>query len=159
MAPQGKQTVTEVRHLVVKLSLDGKPVREIGQIVGRSKSTVQGIIQRYREQGRISNKSRLGQGKLLNNHDERRILKEVKTNPKISAPKLASFVRESLNKDVCTETVRNVLRSNGLNGRSIRKKPYISPKNKLARVKFAQEYLLKSNEFWDTVKGRQSLQF
>lgn len=155
MAPKGKQTSFEIRQLVVKHSCEGKTVREIAKLVGRSSSTVQNIIGRYRNENRITNKSREGQGKILNDREERRILKEVNKNPFKTAKELNVFVKESLKKDVCNETIKNVLRRHGLNGRIARKKPLTSRKNKEVRLKFAKEYLLKNSDFWNTVREQQ----
>lgn len=151
MAPNGKQTTMEIRHLILKLYGEGNTVRGIAEIVGKSRSTIHDIIKRYRNEFRIENKSRKGQGKILNDNDERRILREVKKNPLKSANELQKFVEKSIGKVVCTETVRNTLRRHEYNGRVLRKKPFISPKNKLLRMKFAKEYVSKEQDFWNTV--------
>lgn len=44
MAPKGKQTTVEMRHLIVKLYGEGKTVRNIAEIVDRSRSTVHDVI-------------------------------------------------------------------------------------------------------------------
>lgn len=151
MAPNGKQTTFEIRQLVIKLHSEGKKVREIGDIVGRSSSTVHDIIKRHRDEFRINNKSREGQGKILNDRDERRIIQKIKKNPFETANELKTFVKTSTGKDVCANTIRNVLKRHDYHGRIARQKPFISPKNKKFRLKFAKEYLLKTEEFWKTV--------
>lgn len=153
MAPKGKQTSTEMRQLVIKLNLDGKSIRDIGKIVDRSPATIHGIIRRYRDECRVENKSRQGQGRILNDHEERRLMKEVKKNPLQTARELRNKVERDTGKKVCAETVRNVLRKNDYNGRIIRKKPFISPKNRIIRKSFCKEYLIKDSTFWNTVKG------
>uniref|UniRef100_A0A034WVZ0 Transposable element Tc1 transposase n=1 Tax=Bactrocera dorsalis TaxID=27457 RepID=A0A034WVZ0_BACDO len=151
MAPRGKQTNFEERQDIVKLHSEGLSIREISKITGKPRSTVQNIVTRYIKEFRLANKSRGGQGKKLNSHDERRILKEVKLNPFVSAPELKLFVEKQLEKTVCAETIRNVLRSNDFHGRIMRKKPFISVRNKEKRLKFAKEYLSKAESFWNTV--------
>lgn len=151
MAPQGKQTSVELRQLIVKFNLEGKTVREIADLVGKSKSTVQDIITRFRDEFRLANKSREGQGKILNEREERSVLKEINQDPFLTAKELQISLKNRSGKDVCLNTVRNTLHKYDYFGRVARKKPFISPKNKLNRVKYAREYLLKSPNFWDTV--------
>lgn len=69
MVPKGKQTSMEIRKLVLSQNQDGKSVREIAKIVKRSHSTVQDIISRYKNENRIQNVSRKGQGKKLDKYD------------------------------------------------------------------------------------------
>lgn len=75
MAPNGKQSTVEILQLIVKLNFEGKTVREIAELVGKSKSTVHDIIKRFRDEFRLANKSREGQGKILTEREERSLLK------------------------------------------------------------------------------------
>ncbi|GFX18855.1 uncharacterized protein TNCV_4143761 [Trichonephila clavipes] len=56
---------------------------------------------------------------------ERRVIHQVKIDPKISAPKIAASTSNTLGRSVSAETVRRVLRKAGYNGRVARKKPLI----------------------------------
>lgn len=151
MAPRGKQTGVEARQIILKLHFDGKTVREIAELVGRSKSTVHDIIKRFREDGRLINKSQEGKRKRLNSREERSIIREIKVDPFKTAKELRMSIKTNFGKDVCDNTVRNTLHRYDLHGRVAQKKPYISPKNKAFRVKFAKEYLLKTDDFWNHV--------
>lgn len=153
MAPTGKQTSVEIRHLIIRMYGEGKTMRNIAEIVGRSRSTVHDVIKIYRDENRVENKSKEGQGKILNDHDERRILLEVKKNPLKSAVELQKYVETNIGKSVCVETIRNTLRRHDFHGRVLRKKPFISHKNKSLRLKFAKEYISKNQDFWNTVKS------
>lgn len=151
MAPNGKQSSVEIRQLIVKLNFEGKTVREIAELVGRSKSTVHDIIKRFRDEFRLTNKSREGQGKILTEREERSLLKEIKQDPFKTAKELKISLKSSSGKDVCLNTVRNTLHKYNYHGRVARKKPFISQKNKNMRVKYAKEYLLKTEDFWNQV--------
>ncbi|XP_055910398.1 uncharacterized protein LOC129944755 [Eupeodes corollae] len=122
MAPKGKQTSVELRKLVISHSQDGKSVREIAKIVQRSHSTVQDIISRYRNENRILNISRIGQGKKLTAYEEKQLVREVKENPFLSSESLKVFLKETRNKEVSNETIRRVFRKQDLNGRVARNK-------------------------------------
>ncbi|XP_053949303.1 uncharacterized protein LOC128857577 [Anastrepha ludens] len=112
-----KQSTLEERKIAIQLHLDGKSEREIFKLIQKSKSTVHDIIARYNENGFIANKHRGTRPKKLSSKDESMVLREVKKNPFISAPKLtamvknASGVEEEWNKispDVCKKLVESM---------------------------------------------------
>lgn len=146
-----QQTSIETRKLVIKLHCNGKSLREIGAIVGRTHSTIQKIIYNYGNTGTLKNKCGRGRKKILKDKDERYILRQIHQNPRQSVPELTVEVATRIQKPLSTETVRRVLRSNGLNGRVARKKPFISKVNQKKRLEFAKEYVNKPEEFWRNV--------
>ncbi|GFW25778.1 transposable element Tc1 transposase [Trichonephila clavipes] len=75
----------------------------------------------------------------------------VKIDLKISAPKIAASTSNTLGRSVSAETVRRVLRKAGYNGRVARKKPFIGKRNRVKRLKFAKEHILKPQQFWNEV--------
>lgn len=147
----GRRTTIEQRELVINHFKNGQSVRKIADHVKLSASTVQHIIERFVHENRVENKGRNAPNKIFNEWDERYIIRKIKENPKLSAPKLASEVQLGLGKSCCAETVRRVLRDNDFNGRVARKKPFISQKNTQSRFAFAKEHVRKGSEFWNTV--------
>ncbi|GFX39868.1 transposable element Tc1 transposase [Trichonephila clavipes] len=87
----------------------------------------------------------------MNSITERRVIHQVKIDPKISAPKIAASTSNILGRSVSAETVRRVLRKAGYNGRVARKKPLIGKRNRVKRLKFAKEHILKPQQFWNEV--------
>ncbi|GFS93015.1 HTH_Tnp_Tc3_2 domain-containing protein [Trichonephila clavipes] len=75
-----RETSIGVRKFILRLFKKEKSYREIAKIVGRSHSCVQKIIGRFKSDGLIENKS--GRG--------RKVLKDIKIDPKLSAIKLAT---------------------------------------------------------------------
>ncbi|GFV44994.1 hypothetical protein TNCV_615841 [Trichonephila clavipes] len=75
---------------------------------------------------------------------ERRVIHQVKIDSKISAPKIAAIISNTLGRSFSAETVGRVLRKAGYNGRVARKKPLIGKRNRVKRLKFAKEHILKS---------------
>ncbi|GFX25987.1 transposable element Tcb1 transposase [Trichonephila clavipes] len=69
----------------------------------------------------------------------------------ISCSKIAASTSNTLGRSVSAETVRRVLRKAGYNGRVARKKPLIGKKNRVKRLKFAKEHILKPQQFWNEV--------
>ncbi|GFX99549.1 transposable element Tc1 transposase [Trichonephila clavipes] len=87
----------------------------------------------------------------MNSITERRVIHQVKIDPKISAPKIAASTSNTLGRSVSAETVRRVLRKAGYNGRVARKKPLIGKRNRVKRLKFTKEHILKPRQFWNEV--------
>ncbi|GFQ92847.1 hypothetical protein TNCT_153281 [Trichonephila clavata] len=58
--------------------------------------------------------------KIMNSITERRVIHQVKIDPKISAPKIAASTSNTLDRSVSAETVRSILRKAGYNGRVAR---------------------------------------
>ncbi|GFR20431.1 hypothetical protein TNCT_309351 [Trichonephila clavata] len=73
----------------------------------------------------LANTEGRGRKKIMNSITERRVIHQVKIDPKISAPKIAASTSNTLGRSVSAETVRRVLRKAGYNGRVARKKPLI----------------------------------
>lgn len=112
---------------------------------------MQYIIQRYVRENRIEDKGRNAPNKIFSDNDERWILRKIKQNPTLSAPLIAKDAENFLGKKCIAETIRRILRKNDFYGRVPRKKPFISPKNRLCRLKFAQGHVSRDEDFWNTV--------
>jgi len=124
---------------------------EISKLLNINRSTIHYIIKKSKSERTVKNKYRSGRPKKLTEREERALIGEIKKNPKISATKLATIVKENFKKDVNPELCRRVLRENDYHARVPRKKPYISNINKQKRLKFAKEFISKDNVFWNKV--------
>ncbi|GFV51528.1 transposable element Tcb1 transposase [Trichonephila clavipes] len=136
---------------LVWLFKKGISFREIAKIVGRSHSCVQKIIGRFKSDGLIENKCRRGRKSILSDVAKRKVLKDIKTDPKLSAVKLAAETSRIMGRSVNAETVRNVIRHAGYSSRVARKKPCISLQNQKKRLEFAKTHRLKTDNFWKKV--------
>lgn len=94
------------------------------------RTTVENIIQRFKNEGRVTNKPKISTKKLFSERQERWIVNQIKINPRLSAPKLRDMVEKHFNISCNAETIRRVLRKDGVNGRIARKKPFVSLKKK-----------------------------
>ncbi|GFT06165.1 transposable element Tc1 transposase [Trichonephila clavipes] len=107
-----KETTIEERKLVIKLPNEGKSLRNIAKVVGRSVNCIQKILQKFKMTVNTSN---------------------------------------TLDRSVSAETVRRIRKKAGYNGRVARKKPLIGKRNRVQRLKFAKEHILKPQQFWNEV--------
>lgn len=151
MAPKTKEISADERNIILKLRKEGKTYREIGQIVGRSHSSVQYVVESFNSTGSILSKSRSGRPRKLTEREERTILQAVKRNPRITASKISENIKNSFDKDVHEDTVRKIIKRNGYRSHVARRKPYISEVNRKKRMEFANEYINKPQEFWESV--------
>lgn len=151
MGRQRGQTGKEERELIIHHFNLGKSLRQIGQIVNRSHTTVQCVIKRYIESHSLKNKVKISGRKIFSDREERWMIRQVKKNPMISAPKLAVLAEQHTKKNVHPETIRRVLRRNNLHGRTARNKPHVNKINRRKRLNFASELECKDFEFWSTV--------
>lgn len=75
----------------------------------------------------------------------------VKRDPFLNAVNLAHYARDHMNLDISKWTARRILRFAGLPARRPAKKPYISRKNRAARLRFAREHEHWAAEDWARV--------
>ncbi|GFX23611.1 HTH_Tnp_Tc3_2 domain-containing protein [Trichonephila clavipes] len=127
MGPR-RETSIHARKFILRLFKKGKSYREIAKIVGRSHSCVQ-------------KKSGRGRKSILRDVAERKVLKDIKIDPELSAVKLAAETSRIMGRSVSAETVRNVIRPAGYSSRVARKKPFISLQNQKKRLEFAKIHL------------------
>lgn len=146
-----RHTTPELRNLIIEHFINGKSQRQIAKIVNKARTTVENIIHRFKNEGRVVNKPKISPRRLFTVRQERWIVNQVKTNPRLSAPKLRDMVQKHFDVSCNAETIRRVLRNNGLNGRIARKKPFVSTKNKKIRLQFAHSYAGKDFSFWKNV--------
>lgn len=125
MGRKGSETTVEERRIAVNAFCAGKSYREIAVLLERPITTVKTIISRFGKEGFLSNKPRVGKLKKLGPREERLILRKVKENPRISAPKINNILVAQLGTTVSTNTVRRTLYQAGFHGRIARRKPFI----------------------------------
>lgn len=146
-----KETTLEIRELIINHFKEGKSVRKIAEICKRGRSTVHDIIQKYKHEGRLKNKKRSGRPPILTEQDKRTIIRKIKQNPKLSAPKIATELEIGTGIKVNPETVRNVLRKANYHGRTARRKSYINERNRKRRLVFAKTCIHYDKKYWEHV--------
>ena len=112
---------------------------------------MQYIVNKFKYQGSVKNLQRKPKQRKLNKKEEKHIVREIKRNSRINSQKLCQLVQFSTGKNIFNETVRQVLHRHGYHGRVPWKRPLVSRKNKLLRLKFIKEHVNKGHEFWNKV--------
>ncbi|GBL94260.1 Transposable element Tc1 transposase [Araneus ventricosus] len=109
------------------------------------------IIHRFKKTNSVENKQISGCPRAFSGREERRIVRQVRINPRTGTVKLTLKCKCRFRKSVNPETVRNVLRKQKYHGRVPQRKPYISKANRKARLAFAKMCLKQPTEFWENV--------
>lgn len=146
-----KELSEDLKNVIVNMALRGYSLRRIGREVNKSHSTIQYIVDKFKNQGTVSNMPRKCKQRRLNEREERFLVRQIKRNPQLSVPKLRPIVEHTFHKKMCNSTVRRVLYKYGFHGRIPRKRPFVSRKNRILRLKFAKLHVNKPQEFWDKV--------
>ncbi|XP_055614953.1 uncharacterized protein LOC129761263 [Toxorhynchites rutilus septentrionalis] len=126
MAVSHSKIPVDIRKLIVDLRNEGKSLSEIADVVNRPRSSVQYVLQNFKKTNSLETTPGRGRKPKLTDRHHRILLREIKQNPKLSAPKLAASLSQNANI----------------------KKPFISAKNKKKRLEYAQKYVVKPEEFW-----------
>ena len=104
------ETSVEDREIMIKLALDGKSIREIGKIVGRSPSTVHGIVRKYQDYGITSNKKRKGRKPILDETEKRDIVLQILRDPNQNVRKLTTEIAARIGRPISSKTVSRLVR-------------------------------------------------
>ncbi|GFW24051.1 transposable element Tc1 transposase [Trichonephila clavipes] len=155
-----KETTIEERKLVIKLSNEGKSQLNIAKVVGRNVNCIQKILQKFKKTGMLANNEGRGRKKIMNSITERRVIHQVKIDPKISAPKIAASTSNTLGRSVSAETPQqfwnevifsdeskfNIFGSDGR--RMVSRKPNTShhPKHTIPAVKHGGGSVMQDND-------------
>jgi len=93
---------------------------------------------------------RSGRPPKLTSRDRRRIVRYVRSDRTKRREPLAD-ISTDLNLNVHSSTIKRVLKDAGMNHRIERKRPYLTPGQKLKRLKFTQKYIHWTIEDWRRV--------
>jgi len=149
MGRKGKETTEEERKIVMRLHNQCKSLREIADVIGRPRSTIQSIIDRHCLTNTVKNMPRSGRPGKVKGRRERLLVRIVTRTPRISAVKMAEEMARN-GESISASTARRVCKQNGYNGRVARKKFFVSERNRKKRLQFAKTYVNKDPAFWES---------
>uniref|UniRef100_A0A803JTN5 Transposase Tc1-like domain-containing protein n=1 Tax=Xenopus tropicalis TaxID=8364 RepID=A0A803JTN5_XENTR len=111
---------------------------------------VRHIVYKWRKFSAAATLPRSGHPVKVTARAQRRMLNEVKKNPRVSAKDLQKCLA-SANIPVSKSTIRKTLNKNGFHGRIPQRKPLLSKKNIAADLKFAKENLDVPQQYWQNI--------
>lgn len=78
MGRKCKETTLEERKIIINLFKEGKSYAKIAEILKRSRSTIQSIINKFKTEGILHNLKRSGRPRKLSLREERKIVRIIK---------------------------------------------------------------------------------
>lgn len=97
------------------------------------------------------NKPRTERPKKLTKREEKTLIGHVQKDPSTSGPQLALMVATQFNKEVRPELCCRLHEKTWFECTSSRERTICGKKNKVLRLKYAEEFIDKDNSFWSTV--------
>uniref|UniRef100_A0A914E4I6 Transposase Tc1-like domain-containing protein n=1 Tax=Acrobeloides nanus TaxID=290746 RepID=A0A914E4I6_9BILA len=118
----------------------GEGYRDIAKRFHVGFGTVARTVKRWNETRTVKRKKGSGRPRKATPKQVRLLVRQVKKDPFMTAVDLAQYAQDNLGLNFTPMTARRMLIASGLRGRIPAKKPWISKKNRLARLKFAREH-------------------
>ncbi|CAD6196665.1 unnamed protein product [Caenorhabditis auriculariae] len=118
---------------------------------GVTEAVISQFLKRQKAQDGSTNSQRTGRPRVTDRNDDRNILKTSRTNPRLTAPAIRREVFLNSPSPPSVSTVKRRLNAAGIMGRRPVKKPLISEKNRVARVKWAKEHLNWTRQDWNKI--------
>ena len=134
-----KENSEDLRWRIVDLRKAGKGYKSISKRLDVHQSTVRQIVYKWRKCSTVATLPRSGCPAKMTARAPRRMLNEVKKNPRVSAKDLQRSL-EHVNISVDRSMIPKLLNKNGVHGRTPQKKPLLYKKTIGARLKFAKEH-------------------
>ena len=131
-------TPTAIKETMISWHQKGKSLKEIPDLTGKSRSTVQSIIKKWKETGCVENQWCKGWRSTFSTRDANRLNRIVTTN--VGAPTdhiFKTFLVENPTK-FSKLTIYRQLKKLKYVRRAIRKSKVIRTKNKLLRIRWAR---------------------
>ena len=134
---RSKELSEAFRKKIVAAYESGKGFKKISKEYKISHSTVRKIVYKWRTFKTTANMPRSGRPSKFTPRADRKMLKEVSKNPKMSSRDLQQALA-TVDVKVHASTIRKRLHKFNLHGRCARRKPLLSKRNMKARLKFAR---------------------
>ncbi|GFS95177.1 uncharacterized protein TNCV_2705211 [Trichonephila clavipes] len=113
-----RETSENERAFIIKWSKDGKSLREIASLIGKSHGCIQKILQKYRRSGCVDNIPGRGRKEIFECYCKEEDYTLSREKSTVKRPKLASSISSEIGVKISPKTVRRVLHNAGFHGRT-----------------------------------------
>ncbi|KAI4900894.1 hypothetical protein NFI96_031877, partial [Prochilodus magdalenae] len=145
-----KELTKDLRLCIVAAHKSGKGYKVISKCFQVPVATVQSNIKKYKKFRTVENLRRCGRKPKVTPVLARRIVREVKKNPRITTKAILVNL-DSAGGDISRQTVQRTLHTAGFHGRRPRRTPLLQKRHTKARLTFANAHLDKEEDFWCSV--------
>ena len=139
------------KRIIISHHEEGKSIRAISRVVGRSVAVVHRIIDNFKNSGSLDAKPKTGRPRKTTPREDRMIVSICKKDRFKTASAIARELNESTNINVSRKTVSRRLVDCGFRAHVPACKPLITKKNKFARLQYAKEHVIWSTDQWEKV--------
>ena len=146
-----KYLSSPVKKAIISAVDQGRNYRDIARQFGTGKSTIADVVRQFRERNNHNVLPKSGRPRKTTARQDKALINASKADPRKSAVTLNAEIKEYYNVQVSTRTTKRRLNDAELFGRRPVKKPFVSVKNRNARIKFAKEHLNWTREQWSKV--------
>lgn len=145
-----KQHSLEVKKLIVEKHKAGFGYKKIGKQLSVSSSTVRNVIKVWKSRKSVKAAPKSGRPSKISNRLRSKLVREAKRNPTVTLTELRKSAADT-GVEVHESTISRTLHKSGLFGRVARKKPFLKPSHKRARLEFARAHINDTQEQWSKV--------
>jgi len=125
--------------------------REISKRLSVSLGSVSRIIKKYNNNESLNRKRGSGRKNSLNRSSKNFIISQRRNIENFNATKVARILKEEKNIEVCAQTVRNFLHSEGFHAYSPSKKPLLLQKHINLRYEICKKWSFLPDDYWNDV--------
>lgn len=133
-----------IKNEIIKQYNSGITQKSLSERFNINKSGICRLIKKFVSTGSVETIHSGGRPRKTSAHEDQMIIREIKKDPFVSSQNIAN----KLDLNITARTVRDRALKAGMRSRKVAKKPFISPKNRKARIEFAKTHLHWSVEEW-----------
>jgi transposase len=146
-----KNVQENVQYAIIEGCRQGRTHKEVAAQFNVSRPTVTNLIRRWNLNGGYVFKHKPGRPRITDERTDHVIIRSSHSNPRFTAVDIAREISGTASKTPSARTIQRRLNGEGLFGRRPVKKPFISLKNRLARVAWARAHLHWVRKNWEQV--------
>jgi len=146
-----KSLCIELRQIILQGKQNGASNRELGRQFGCSEKAVRDPLKRVSETGTVQDRPRSGRTPKVSVRQQRTLVRSCVKDRRKTAQDHKLELSRFGGPDISLTTVRRILRRYGLRGCIARKKPFISAKNRKARVQWDKPHKDWTPQKWSSV--------
>ena len=148
--PKQKEISLDLRKRIVDAYKAGEGYKKLSKRFNVSKNGVRSIAKKFEATKMLVNKTGRGRKRKISKKLERKLVRNVNKNPRVTAATLVSDAAKS-GITVSKKTVTRALHRNGLHAHRPRKTPLLKKRHLKARLEYANRNLGKDYSYWKRV--------
>lgn len=146
-----RYVASPVKEAIVNAVKSGRRISAVARDFAMPQKTVDNIVKRQKVRGTVGRAPKSGRPRKTTAREDKLIKRMSLADPRKTAVDIASDLRKYHHLDVHVATVKRRLNQGGLFGRHAAKKPFVSGKNRSARIKFGRVHRYWTQEEWSKV--------